>query len=82
MCVLLLQIKKVMNAIYQSLRQEIDLEETYAGQEVMSLILEVIKVKMTALFLFITAVCVLICVNRDVRPPTDMSGPDHDIFVP
>ena len=37
------QVKKVMNSVYQSLREEFDADESYTGAEVMSVVLAAIK---------------------------------------
>lgn len=41
----LLQVKKIMNGVFQSLRGEFELEETYSGRTVLGVVLSTIKVQ-------------------------------------
>lgn len=42
----LLQVKKIMNQVFQSLRGEFDLEESYIGREVLGIVMNTIKVEL------------------------------------
>lgn len=44
-CLALLQIKKIMNGVFQSLRGEFELEETYSGRTVLGVVMNTIKVQ-------------------------------------
>jgi len=44
-CLALLQIKKIMNGVFQSLRGEFELEETYSGRMVLGVVMNTIKVQ-------------------------------------
>lgn len=62
------QVKKVMNSVYQSLREEFDADESYTGAEVMSVVLAAIKVCLpsTQVHLSITALCnIRVCLHHD-----------------
>ena len=54
-----MQVKKVMNSVYQSLREEFEAEENYTGAEVMAVVLAAIKVHLhsTQVHLNMTALC-------------------------
>ena len=63
------QVKKVMNSVYQSLREEFDADESYTGAEVMSVVLAAIKVRLpsTQVHLGITALRIMqICGQHDL----------------
>ncbi|KFP65645.1 FK506-binding protein 15, partial [Cariama cristata] len=42
-CLLLFQVKKIMNGVFQSLRGEFELEETYSGRTVLGVVMNTIK---------------------------------------
>ncbi|KFO70262.1 FK506-binding protein 15, partial [Cuculus canorus] len=42
-CLALFQVKKIMNGVFQSLRGEFDLEETYSGRTVLGVVMNTIK---------------------------------------
>lgn len=44
-CLALLQVKKIMNSVFQSLRGEFELEETYSGRTVLGVVMTTIKVQ-------------------------------------
>lgn len=41
----LFQVKKIMNGVFQSLRGEFELEETYSGRTVLGVVMNTIKVR-------------------------------------
>lgn len=43
-CHALLQVKKIMNGVFQSLRGEFELDEMYSGRAVLGLVMNTIKV--------------------------------------
>lgn len=44
-CLALFQVKKIMNGVFQSLRGEFELEETYSGRMVLGVVMNTIKVQ-------------------------------------
>ena len=44
-CLALFQVKKIMNGVFQSLRGEFELEETYSGRTVLGVVMSTIKVQ-------------------------------------
>ena len=44
-CLALFQVKKIMNGVFQSLRGEFELEETYSGRTVLGVVMNTIKVQ-------------------------------------
>lgn len=44
-CLALFQVKKIMNGVFQSLRGEFELEETYSGRTVLGVVMNTIKVR-------------------------------------
>lgn len=44
-CPALFQVKKIMNGVFQSLRGEFELEETYSGRTVLGVVMNTIKVQ-------------------------------------
>lgn len=44
-CLALFQVKKIMNGVFQSLRDEFELEETYSGRMVLGVVMNTIKVQ-------------------------------------
>lgn len=51
------QVKRVMNGVFQSLRGEFDLNETYSGSAVLRVLVNTIKV------------CVSLCSQSDIQTP-------------
>lgn len=43
-CLALLQVKKIMNSVFQSLRGEFELDEMYSGRTVLGVVMNTIKV--------------------------------------
>lgn len=44
-CRALLQVKKIMNGVFQSLRGEFELDEMYSGRTVLGVVMNTIKVR-------------------------------------
>lgn len=61
---MVVQVKKIMNQVFQSLRGEFELEESYSGRTVLGTVMNTIKVQPAIVCVIETGISLLKCRRR------------------